>query len=62
MEFAERVRTRTESLRVPSGAAISVSCGVTVIEPEDSGERLIARADAALYTAKQKGRNRVASA
>ena len=61
MEFAERVRSRTENLRVPSGAAITVSCGVTVIEPKDSAEGLIARADSALYAAKQKGRNRVAS-
>jgi diguanylate cyclase (GGDEF)-like protein len=38
---------------------VTVSAGVTAIEPGDSLETLIARADDALYRAKQAGRNRV---
>jgi len=61
VEFAERVRARTESLRVPSGANITASFGVTQFKPEDSPDTLLSRADAALYQAKEGGRNRVAS-
>jgi len=39
--------------------SITVSIGVTRFEPGESLARLIARADAALYTAKREGRNRV---
>ena len=61
IEFAERVRARTESLRVPSGANITASFGVAEFADEDTIDTLISRADAALYGAKESGRNRVES-
>ena len=50
--FAERLRAKVEArLRV------TVSGGVTQAQPGDTQEELIARADAALYSAKSDGRN-----
>ena len=37
----------------------TVSCGVSQLQPQDSGQDLVQRADQGLYEAKQKGRNRV---
>lgn len=61
---AERIRSgiRRKSLRCPSGDCfrLTVSLGVAVSpQAEDSLEQLIRRADAALYAAKNAGRNRV---
>jgi diguanylate cyclase (GGDEF)-like protein len=41
---------------------ITISCGVASVTPADTAESLFHRADAALYTAKQHGRNRAESA
>jgi PleD family two-component response regulator len=41
---------------------ITISCGVAGITPADTAESLFHRADAALYAAKQQGRNRAESA
>jgi diguanylate cyclase (GGDEF)-like protein len=38
---------------------ITVSGGVAELEPDDSAELLVARADSALYKAKELGRNRL---
>jgi diguanylate cyclase (GGDEF)-like protein len=38
---------------------ITVSIGVAQRKPNENAETLLARADAALYAAKQGGRNRV---
>jgi diguanylate cyclase (GGDEF)-like protein len=58
----ERVRRMVADDPVPweSGEIpISVSAGVAAWEPGDTSETLVARADAALYRAKDAGRNRV---
>lgn len=63
--LAERVRRTLESLRLPWGEitlSITVSVGVATLStdrPFVNGSDLIATADAALYTAKRNGRNRV---
>jgi diguanylate cyclase (GGDEF)-like protein len=62
--LAERIRTSVESLHIQSGgadgAAVTISIGVASLTPERSqlSADLVARADAALYQAKNLGRNR----
>lgn len=58
---AEQMRQAVEATPVPSleGTAMTASFGVTEIQPGDDAETLLARADRALLTAKENGRNRV---
>ncbi|MCP5335743.1 MAG: GGDEF domain-containing protein [Oceanospirillaceae bacterium] len=59
---AERIRMGIERLCIESDQGIirpTVSCGLALLEGGDSGESLLARADRALYQAKQSGRNKV---
>ncbi len=60
---AERMCTAISSLRLKSekgDVSVSVSIGVAEMEkPRGSFEKLLAAADAALYSAKETGRNRV---
>lgn len=59
-EVAERVRRRVDTDEIQHrGASIhaSVSLGIAQARPGDSVDDLIGRADAALYAAKQGGRN-----
>ncbi len=59
---AERLRGIVASREVNAAGNtfhITVSIGVTQLKPGESGDQLIARADAAMYAAKQHGRNRV---
>ena len=44
------------------GMQVTISAGVTTLQPRENSDTLLARADGALYTAKAKGRNRIASA
>ncbi|MBK8324037.1 MAG: diguanylate cyclase [Betaproteobacteria bacterium] len=64
LAFAEELRRGCEELAIPHlsspiGAVVTISVGVAACVPsdEDSVAGLIARADAALYRAKQDGRN-----
>lgn len=53
---AEQIRIGIESLSQPNGAQVSASLGVSCM-PAASSKDLVAHADAALYRAKQSGRN-----
>lgn len=52
--FAERMRSTIERL-----SPVTVSCGVAEVLPQDNAAGMLARADAALYSAKAAGRNQV---
>ena len=66
--IAERIRHDVESLVLPyppeAPGMVTVSIGVAALVPGAEGQAtdLIAQADAALYQAKQAGRNRVVTA
>ncbi|MDN3543572.1 two-component regulator propeller domain-containing protein [Kinneretia asaccharophila] len=64
---AEHIRSCCEALALPHpdspvGNVVTLSLGLASCVPsaEEDAQRLLARADAALYRAKQQGRNRVA--
>lgn len=60
MQIAERLRQRTEATPTPGVCAVTISLGLASW-PASHGsmERVLALADAALYSAKQQGRNRI---
>ena len=63
--LAERLRARTSKLDISEGALdvrLSASFGVAQWQPGEGYRALFARADKALYEAKQNGRNRVVCA
>lgn len=61
LHAAERIRFAFDTTRWPH-RQVTVSIGVAPAQARDDAQSLIARADAALYAAKQGGRNRVVSA
>ena len=68
LELAEAVRHRVKGMRVRQRGSdkvvcrVTVSSGVAVWQAGDDAAALIGRADAALYRAKQAGRDRVLEA
>jgi diguanylate cyclase (GGDEF)-like protein len=44
------------------GMSVTISAGVATLAPNEAPDALLARADSALYAAKARGRNRIASA
>jgi diguanylate cyclase len=44
------------------GMQVTVSAGITTLRPDETADTFLARADGALYAAKARGRNRIASA
>jgi diguanylate cyclase (GGDEF)-like protein len=44
------------------GMRVTISAGVATLAPDESADTFLARADGALYAAKARGRNRIASA
>ncbi|MDH7479544.1 MAG: diguanylate cyclase, partial [Syntrophomonadaceae bacterium] len=65
---AERLRLAVAGLNIPHSASavsphVTISLGVSTVIPDrhTAPESLVARADQALYRAKQEGRNRFAA-
>jgi diguanylate cyclase (GGDEF)-like protein len=58
--IADDIRQAIASSSLISGHAVTASIGVGVAEPQDSVESWIKATDAAMYMAKESGRNRVA--
>jgi len=59
-DVADRVRNAVASLRVDCGGtelSVTISCGVASHMPAENANQWIARADEALYRAKDQGRN-----
>jgi diguanylate cyclase (GGDEF)-like protein len=44
------------------GMRVTISAGVATLQPDETPDTFLARADSALYAAKARGRNRIASA
>ena len=62
---AEKIRTVTSSMTVSFGGKMinfTTSIGFDLLKPDDTVASIIARADAALYQAKEGGRNKVVCA
>jgi diguanylate cyclase (GGDEF)-like protein len=61
---AERIRKAVEQLELPAASGpvrFTVSIGVSIYKKDLTLERIVERADEALYKAKQAGRNRIVS-
>lgn len=56
---AERLRNAIESHTFPGVGSLTASLGVTVTQGAENAETFCKRADAALYRAKEAGRNRI---
>ncbi|MEX2474731.1 diguanylate cyclase [Marinobacter sp.] len=61
LPVADRLRSSIESYRFSVPEKITISVGVAAFRPGDTPHEIIQRADAALYSAKESGRNCVKS-
>jgi diguanylate cyclase (GGDEF)-like protein len=64
LDVVERLRIglkATPCAKLPATAGLSVSIGITELSPDDAPERIVSRADLALYAAKSGGRDRSAA-
>jgi len=61
LETLERFRAAVSAFAFPQVGQVTVSIGFTAIRRDDAGLDAFSRADAALYLAKERGRNRVFS-
>ncbi len=60
-EVVERLRLRLKDVpspKLPASVSLSVSIGITELSPDELPERIMSRADTALYAAKTGGRDR----
>lgn len=57
VQLAEKLRDKVSHTRMPKAGFITVSIGVSQFQPGDNPTKLFKRADAALYRAKESGRN-----
>ena len=60
-EWAESIRKRLQRTPIPAirNACVTASFGVSTVQPGDTGESVLGRADQALLIAKESGRDRV---
>ena len=62
LAVAERIRSKVEAATFSGGVKVTISIGVATTADPDMFTSLLERADRALYTAKQSGRNQVREA
>lgn len=62
LHLAEQLRTLVEANELVKDPAVTVSVGVAEIVADQPAEEWLRRADAAMYEAKRRGRNRTAAA
>lgn len=60
VRVAEQLRKRVAAARLIEDGPVSISVGVSELSPDQSADEWVKAADAALYSAKRSGRNRVA--
>lgn len=58
-DLADRLRDVVAACPFPHGERVTISIGLAAVRAGESADRVLARADAALYEAKARGRNRV---
>ena len=67
VNLANQIRAKVESKKLVKKSTgdilgiITISCGVTQLDPKESIEEFVRRTDECLYAAKRTGRNRVVS-